>query len=190
MFEWIDIKTLLTIAHLFGVALGVGGAFASDGIFLKSIKDQRITKTELGFIVFGSTMVWTGLFLLILSGLGLFLLDPTYYLASSKFLAKMTIVLILTINGIIFHISHIPRFLRHVDEFFHSSDEFMRKRWLILSSGALSLISWGFALVLGVFSSVPYSYITIMAFYIGVLVISILIALALKKRILPDHRKH
>jgi hypothetical protein len=168
MIEGMDTKTLLIIAHLFGVALGAGGAFASDGIFLKSIKDQRISKTEMGFIVFGSAMVWVGL----------------------KFLAKMTVVFILIVNGIVFHISHIPRFFRHVDQFFHSSDEFMRKRWLILSSGAVSIVSWSYALILGALPSVHYSYTTIMLVYILLVLGSVGIALSLKKRVLPDHRGH
>lgn len=187
---FVDIKTLLLITHIFGVAFGVGGAFASDVIFLKSIKDGRITKTEMGFIVLGSSMVWIGLVILVLSGIGLFLLNPEGYLASSKFMAKMTIVVILTVNGFIFHISHIPRFLRHVDQFFHSSDEFMRNRPFIIVSGALSLISWSAALVLGVFKSVPLSYTTIMGIYLLVVIIAISIGFFLKRKILPDHRGH
>ena len=45
--EWdfINVKTLFLIAHLFGLALGAGGAFISDILFLKSVKDRKITKT-------------------------------------------------------------------------------------------------------------------------------------------------
>ena len=88
-----EIKVIWTILHLLGVAIGAGGAFASDFIFFQSIKDKKITETEMGFIENSSKMVWLGLFILVASGLGLFMLNPDQYLSSSKFITKMIIVL-------------------------------------------------------------------------------------------------
>ena len=54
MFDFIEIKTVYTILHLFGIAIGAGGAFASDLIFFKSIKDGKLSNTEFGFMEMGS----------------------------------------------------------------------------------------------------------------------------------------
>ena len=145
-----------------------------------------ITHTEISFLRACGTLVWIGLFILIVSGTGIFFLDMEKYLNSNKFLAKMTIVTILMINGVIFHIVHIPRLLRHAGQHFPSSDEFMHKRPLLLISGAVSVVSWSWALVLGMMKYVPYAYGTIMLVYIGVLGAAIIAALLLKNKLLPS----
>jgi hypothetical protein len=187
--EHIDIKTILTIIHLFGVAIGAGGAYATDVMFFKSVRDERISKTEMGFLTLGSSMTIIGLILLIVSGVGLFSLNTALYLTSSKFLAKMTIVCILIINGIIFHKSHMPRLLRHLGHHLPSSDEFIRRRTFFLTSGVISVASWSFALVLGALRSVPYSYTTIMLTYLFIVFIGVLFVFLIKNHILPHHKQ-
>ena len=188
MFEFIDTKTLLVVLHLIGVAIGAGGAYMSDAMFTMSVRDEKISRTEFRFLKLGSEMVWIGLVLLIFSGLGLFMQDPGFYLNSTKFLAKMSIVFLLTLNGVIFHIFHIPRIHRHRDEHFPSSDEFERKKGLMLTSGAISITSWTFALILGALSTVPYPYISIMLFYAGVLVIAGILVNSMKNIIIPSRK--
>ena len=180
----IDFNTGLVIIHIFGVAVGAGGAYVSDLMFLASIQDEKITKKEVSFLRIASFMTWAGLFLLIVSGLGLFAQDIAKYSESTKFLSKMTIVLFLTINGIFFHLSHIPRLVRHVGEHFPSSDEFSRKRPYLLVSGAVSFVSWSFALVLGVLSGLPYTYWTIMIVYFVVIAFAVLGAYILERFVL------
>lgn len=178
-----ELKLILTIFHLLGVALGAGGAYMSDVMFFSSAKDGRISRTELRFLTLGSIMVWTGLAILLLSGLGLFSLDLERYLASSKFQAKATIVLIIFLNGLVFHFSHLDRLKRHTDEHFPSSDEFMRKRPILLASGAISFVSWTSALVLGAIPGLPYSYGLIMAGYLTVVALAIASALFLFRKV-------
>ena len=187
--DFIDLRTFLIILHLFGVALGAGGAYMSDGMFFSSIKDEKFSKTELRFLKLGSKFVWIGLLLLVLSGIGLFLTDPVKYMESTKFLSKMSIVAIIIANGIFFHLSHIPHLSRHEDTHFPSSDEFGRKRGLLLASGVVSMVSWSFALVLGALKSVPYPYWIIMLVYLGVVSIGVALSQLLKGYILPDHVK-
>src|SRR3989344_1355356 len=142
-----DFKLVYTIVHLIGVALGAGGAYMSDFIFMQSIKDRKITDTEYKFMSLGSRAVWTGLFLFIFSGVGLFLLivsgiglfslDSETYLNSSKFQTKMAIVAILTLNGFYFVFAHIPLIKRHRDAHYPSSDEFRRKSVWMMFSGVV-----------------------------------------------------
>lgn len=180
-----DIKTLFLILHIFGAVIGAGSAFFSDLLFLKSVRDGIISKTEIGFLRLGSMAVWIGLLLLLVSGAGLFFLDVDKYLTSNKFLAKMTVVAILITNGILFHTVHLSRIVRHADQHFPSSDEFMRKSSLLLISGAISVVSWSTAITLGVMKNVPYSYGTIMFWYALALGGAIISALLLKRKLLP-----
>lgn len=187
--EIIDLKTLYTIGHLLGVALGAGGAFMSDAMFIKSARDKRFSRTEIGFLKLGSTLVWIGVGVLVASGAAIFSLDPEGYLASSKFLAKMTIVGIIVLNGLVFHFWHLPLIHRHKDIHFATSDEFVRKRIWVLVSGGISGFSWTAAIILGALRSLPYSYGTLMGIYFAGLVLSIGTAIALRNHILPRHHR-
>lgn len=178
-----ELKLILTILHLLGVALGAGGAYMSDLMFFSSARDSRISQTELRFLTLGSIMVWLGLSILFLSGLGLFSLDSAKYLASTKFQAKATIVFIIFLNGLVFHFSHLDRIKRHTDEHFPSSDEFMRKRPILLASGAVSFVSWTSALILGAIPGLPYSYSQIMGGYLVIIALAVSVALFVFRKV-------
>ncbi len=183
-----DVKTLLTLAHLLGVAVGAGGAFASDAMFLASVRDGRLSATELRFLKLGSRMVWAGLALLAASGTGLFLTDPPYYLASSKFLAKMTVVAVITANGLVFHAVHIPRLLTHSGRGPAIREMLARHKTLLLAGGAISGVSWLSALTLGALRAVPLPYASIMGVYLLLLACAVATALLLRDRIIPRRR--
>ncbi len=184
-----ELYNLLIIIHLFGIALGAGGAFASDMIFLTSVKDKSISSTEFTFIKLASRIVWSGLAILVLSGIMLFSLDPSRLGSSSKFQAKMTIVSVIIINGIIFHAFHIPRIKRHQNEHFPSSDEFVRHRTLLTASGALSVTSWFSALLLGGWRSFPFSYTETIVVYGAVALSAMGIAFLIRHKVVPHHKE-
>lgn len=166
------------------MVIGGGWAFAGDLIFLSSVKDRKISPTEIRFLRLGSKMVWIGLLIIVVSGIFIFFTDTDKYLHSTKFLAKMTIVGIIILNGFVFHISHLPRLYRHVNLHFSSSDEFKKHAPLLVSSGAVSIVSWTSAITLGAMRSIPYSYLTIMGVYFIFIISAIMISLVLKNKIL------
>lgn len=184
MIAHIDTQTFFVILHLFGVAIGAGGAYLSDMMFFSSVKDKIISHTEMRFLTIGSRAVWIGLALLVLSGTGLFLSDMQGYMQSAKFLAKMSIVGIIILNGIIFHMSHLPRMKRHTGHHFPSSDEFVRHRPLLAASGAVSIVSWTSAIILGGLRSVPYTYADIMTVYGALIVCTSIVAVIVVRRII------
>ena len=65
-------------------------------------------------------------------------------------------------------------------------DEFMHKQPLLLISGAVSVVSWSSAIVLGMTKHLPYAYGVITLVYIGVLGAAIIAALLLKNKLLPS----
>lgn len=182
-------KTLWLIVHLFGVVIGAGGAFASDAMFFKSIRDHKITHVELSFLRVGSAMVWTGLAILLISGSALFLTNPAGYLSSSKFIAKMVIVLVIILNGLVFHFAHFKLMDRHAGHHFPSSDEFARKRKWILISGVISVVSWVSAIILGSLHSIDAPAAGILSGYALILIFGIANAMLFKNKILPAHKQ-
>ena len=183
-----ELSNLFTVFHLLGVMLGAGGALASDSMFLKSLKDLKVSKTEMSFLQMGSAMVWIGLIILVISGYLLFSLEPDRYLNSDKFLAKMTIVAVILLNGLFLHISLIPRLRRHIGGHLPSSDEFMRKRPYLFTSGAISLVSWLSALTLGALHKVPWTYGEITGIYLLTLLTAVLVANIIGRRLISQTR--
>lgn len=178
--EFLQLKTIYLIAHIFGAILGAGGAFIGDTMFLSSIKDGHINKDELRFMKLGGRMVWFGLFILVVSGIFLVMTNPGHYLSSSKFLAKVTIVIVIIINGLIFHLIHFPHIRGHIGLKFNESPTFIKRVPYLLVSGGVSVVSWISTVILGMLRGVPYSYTDIMSLYIFVVLISITGALFLK----------
>lgn len=183
MDNFFDLKTILTISHLVGVVFGAGGAAASDLMFFSCIKDHRISKTEARFLRLGSAMTWGGLAILILSGIGLFLTDPTHYMASAKFISKMLIVAIITVNGALFHFDHIPWLHKHIDIPLRTAEQFTRRAPRLIISGAVSVTGWMAALVLGSLRAVPLTVSQVMIGYGVILLIAITIGLSMQNRI-------
>lgn len=172
-----DIKTVATIAHVFSAVCAMGAALASDVLFNFYRTDKKLSYMELRTLATLSRFVWYGLIAIIISGVAIFLSDPAYYLASSKFLAKMTIVGILIVNGFI-----IDRFIWHHlshTEFLVSKKEKTVRRAAFIC-GTISVISWTSVLSLGVLDSVRFSYGAIMGVYGSTIFIGALAALIIE----------
>lgn len=162
----LGIRDFYLLLHIFGAIIGAGGAYVSDIIFLSSVKDKVISKTELRFMKIGSIFVWTGLVILIITGLLIFSTNTSLYLDSSKFLIKVFIVFVILLNGLVFHLVHLPRIDRHVDHHYPSSDEFSRKKKLLVASGVVSVTSWTLTVILGSLPSIPFSFLEALSYYI------------------------
>ncbi|MEK7613678.1 MAG: hypothetical protein AAB439_02270 [Patescibacteria group bacterium] len=186
--SFVEPKTVFLILHLVGLALGVGGALISDAMFFKAIKDKRIIKTEMEFLRLGSWSVGLGLMLLVFSGLGMFMLDHERYLASSKFLAKMSVVAILIVNGVVLHQLQIPYLMKITEKHSSTLAAFSKTRTWFIVGGVVSIVSWLSALTLGAFRSIPWSYGNIMMVYLAVLALGLVVAYVLRDVLFPPQK--
>lgn len=169
----------LVILHIIGVSLGVGGATISDFLFFKTIKDGRIERTEFDLLKMASSVVWIGLTLLAFSGVGLLLFERLVphghesLVYSAPFLAKMTIVLVIFLNGLVMHWKVFPICESSLDRPLAGS-EFIKKRAVAFSTGAISIVSWYSALILGVWRTLEASYLEIMGVYLLILLAALI----------------
>ncbi|HEX9664495.1 MAG TPA: hypothetical protein VGA49_01595 [Patescibacteria group bacterium] len=169
--------TFLIISHLIGTALGVGGATASDFLFFKSIKDRQIDRTEFGFLKIVSNLVWAGFLILVFSGFGFLLLYRLQLPALApdswqRFWAKMTVVMIIFLNGLVMHWKVFPLFEEHIDKKLITPD-FIKKAPIVFTTGAISIISWYSGLILGAWRELTLSYLEIIFLYGVILAIGI-----------------
>ncbi len=183
-------QSYITLLHLLGFALGVGGATISDVLFLRFLKDFKITKEESDVLKLMSQIVWFGLLLVIISGIGLFIPQAATLLASAKFLTKIIIIGIIILNGFLLNLFITPKLL----SISWKTSGVDVKRTINLShiafaSGAISFVSWYTVFFLGFAKNVPFSFSQLIAFYGIALVIGIVGSQIFRKIFLSKNKE-
>ena len=145
------IKTGLLLLHLLGLVLGLGTATLLDLFIARILYAGRFSKEEFEFICFAAGFVFAGILLLWISGLSFLLYyyfeNPTG-LENPKVWAKISIVAMLSLNGLYIHKQVLPELRRNAGfSIFHGTSKV--KRSMMLVSGAVSLVSWYAPLVIG-----------------------------------------
>ncbi len=183
--------SLLTL-HLIGLALGLGAASFADYSFIKAVKmGDRITPETVNSMRSISQVVWTGIGILCLSGIGLFFMKPAAYLASSGFLAKMLFVGVLVINGMFLNFYVTARLTTfNFSEIYAIRDAAWKARKLSFIFGAISTLTWYAVLLTAQFKSVvKFAFIEYVFIYLSVLVLAIFLALLLEHKLHGRHVK-
>ena len=183
-YEWINIFMVFVMLHILGTAIGAGAAFTGDFIFLNACRNKIITLDQVRILNLIGLFVWLGLFILLVSGIGLYFERPDIYWHSGKFWAKMTIVGILSVNGLFFLLMHRPLMEKASGKKFSASLDLIKKRNLIAVSGAISVVSWSFAIILGVLGRTPFSYFQFMAFYTATLFVALIFSFFITRKLL------
>jgi len=170
-----EYKFLILIFHNIGFALGLGGAVLTDFFFFKFFKDLRISEDESKTMSMVSEVIWFGLALLVVSGIGLYLPEMVRLNESSKFLVKVIVVGVIIINGIFLNLKISPQLVNisYGVKHNHKSGELRGFRKLAFALGAVSITSWFSAFLLGMFRSVPLAFIDLLSIYLIVLGIAI-----------------
>lgn len=179
------------VLHLIGLALGLGAATVTDYSLWRTLKKaDRITPETVQWIRSFSTLVWWGIVLLSLSGIGLFLGDPQKYLHSNGFLAKMIIVTVLVLNGIALNAYATARLTT-----FNFSQKYLRRdaawkvRKLSFVFGAVSVTSWYGALLMAVMKeTVRLSLVVYLSLYAASLIAALIGSLALEAIMFRHYR--
>ncbi len=176
-------KPVITIIHVLSAIVGMGSALASDFLFNLYARDKSLNKTEIRTLQFLSDIVWIGVVVIILSGVGLYFSDPQKYIHSSKFISKMGVMCVLLLNGIM-----LSKFISP-----HLSERGLLKniskktlRQYAFMGGGISVYSWVVVCSLGVLDSIPIHHFDFFVYYLSVLGFVILGALFVENRLFPN----
>lgn len=172
------VNNILVIIHLIGLALGVGGATASDFFFFKSIRDKKITTSEFSFLHAASRLVWAGLIILFLSGVGFIVMNQLQFpgsalLYTEKMKVKLMIVGLIFLNGLIMHLFFFPFMKKHRDKEFAEGD-FLHWAPIVSTQGAISVVSWYSALVIGGWRRLDLDFGQLLSIYLFLLAVAII----------------
>lgn len=172
-FSLLDARQVFSSFHLIGLALGLGGATITDILFSRALHRLRVNEKELEILKLLSKVIWVGLALIAISGFLLFISNPTQYLQSQGFFAKMSIVLILIINGLVLNFIITPR----IHNVFNSNPSHDEARRIAFGTGAISITSWYGSLFIAMLKSqLALSYFGFMGAYFAVLILAIIIS--------------
>lgn len=151
-----SLNTILVAAHLLGLVFGLGGVAATDMIsaYAMHFKPEMLPKA-VGVFKIISFMVWIGIFLLVVSGAGLWYTSRELYganLSSWQFYLKLALTALAIINGLFLNVVVTPAFEGAVAlPDFQKTKEFRKAMILGFLSGGLSFVCWWGAFALGIY---------------------------------------
>jgi hypothetical protein len=161
---------IVLIAHLFGLAFGMGGASTIDSIFLVASRRGRVTRELVEVVHAAAALVAGAMVLLVVSGTAFFAVGAE---STPKFWAKMVIVGIACLNGLAAHRLVFPL----IEAGAASGTGRLRLRpWdarLAAASAAVSGVSWSGALVLGAWHGLKVGMVPILVVYAGAVVAAV-----------------
>jgi hypothetical protein len=167
--------TFVKIFHLVGLIMGLGGAILLDFTILTRGIIRPVSKFTIHQTELLSRIVSAGLVILWGTGAGLIwlnLADKPEYLTNQKLWAKMAIVMVLTLNGVVIHNRVLPFLKAQVGR--RLFDDISIKQLALLTAiGTISFTSWVAPFVLGKASELNYvtPMATILFYYLAAVTI-------------------
>ena len=147
----VRVLTLLVGLHLVGLCFGLGGATMLDFWILRWMRWGGLPPEIARIFLFVSKVCTVGIVLLWLSGLGflaVYAAESPEKFQNPKLWAKITVVVVLTLNGLLIHGAILPGILRDVGRPMLDGISGARTG-IFLVSGAVSGVSWYAAFALG-----------------------------------------
>lgn len=149
----------LTI-HFLGFIVGLGGTLIVDTMFSHFMRNFSISARESVIMHLISQMIILGLFLLILSGVALYLIDYKAFTENSRFIIKMIVVVVIIVNGGVLNLYLTPK----MKDISIKEDQQKHSTLIKISFalGAISIVSWLSAFLLAMLKDLfdlPLSYL-------------------------------
>ena len=174
----LHLKTFMIMTHLLGLTIGLGGAAILDIVLCRlALRGRAIQQTDADVIHVIAQLVSFALVALWISGIGFLIQywnETPELLANPKLYAKIAIVVVLTINGMVLHARVLPLLYRNIGRPLFDGLR-AKEQFLMIACGAISVMSWYTPFLLGIARElnrvVPAS--TILAVYAGLVVMAI-----------------
>jgi hypothetical protein len=163
------LHTLALVGHIVGVAFGVGGATATDMVFVRCLRLRHIDKTLATVLELASKLVTAGLVLLTVSGI---VLIRTGTHTSERFWAKMVVVIVVAANGACAHWFTFPRLSQAMREGeVRLTVPFLNS---LSVAAAVSGVSWYSATILGTWKTTDLHLFQFLGIYVAVLALAVI----------------
>ena len=176
-----DAHTGFIIIHLIGMAFGVGGVTISHFFLHHVIGEPATAQVYVRMLPKFSLLIWFGVYLLGMSGVGIFLEQPEVYASSGKFLAKMVMVTVLLASGLYLSGPVTKKVLAlSPRDWSEQSERFSHAMKTAIPGGVISIVSWYGALMLGAVGPKDWSMGQILSLYFYIMFIGIMVGFLAK----------
>lgn len=159
------LNTFLVFLHLLATCIAVGILLIQD-FALARTHGRPLSRSEIADLQLSASRVCNALIVLWITGLAIVLngyLGHPDYVLNEKLWVKITVVFILTLNGVVLHYYAFPRITTGEG----ISNLKLTEKTLVALSGSVSTTSWLFACYLGIARSWSFStsYASMMLIY-------------------------
>jgi hypothetical protein len=159
-------------AHLLGLAMGLGGTLVIDIMFSHFMRKYTISKRESVIMHLVSQMIILGLFLLLLSGAALALIDLEAFLDNPRFIMKMIAVLVVMMNGAALNLYLTPQ-MKKISLKEEDRGRYEKLVKISFALGAISIVSWVSAFLLAMLKDLfDMPLTTLLTGYVALLVLA------------------
>lgn len=172
----LEYKSAIVILHALAAALGMGTVLVTDVFFMKFLKDYKISQSESDILDTLSQIVWFALGMLILTGIALYIPAASEYLMKTKFVAKLFIVGVITVNGVLLNLLVAPKLVKisFGEESVDHPGELHHLRKMAFAFGGVSIVSWLSVFILGSLRSLPLSVGAILGIYVALVLAAVI----------------
>jgi uncharacterized membrane protein len=172
----LEYKTVIVILHALSAALGMGTVMVTDVFFMKFLKDYRISESESEILDTLSQVVWFALGMLILTGAALYIPSSAELLLKTKFIAKVVIVGVVVVNGVLLNLLVAPKLIKisFGEESIDGPDQLHNLRRFAFAFGGVSIVSWLCTFILGSIRSIPLSVGAILGIYLAIIIVTVI----------------
>lgn len=178
-------RYLMSIVYSLGFSLGLGSIATSYFLLYRFLKDFKITKKEKEVFQYTTQIVWLGIMMLLVSGIGLFIIGPftPLYIFHTILLGVLVITETIITLFIIPHLSKISSKRKSI------IDKLYSWRKLTFSVSAASISTWILLFVINHFYITNMSIPEYLFLYTGILILSIMASQILESKMFDEREK-
>lgn len=178
-------KALVVIIYALATSLGLGVAIITEMLFIRFLKDSRISKEESSTMHLLHQTIWLALGIMAVSNYAIYLTDPSALITSSKFLAKIFVLTILIVANLVYDLFVSSRLVEiFADERTSRETAIHYLKRMPFIFGPISLSSWLLISIFEMIKSFQMSIPQFLTLYLVVLVTAIFAGTQLGKRVL------
>ncbi len=179
---------VLLVFYALAMAIGLGASTLTDISFFRFLKDGEISEWEFGVLRLFSEVIWFSLAIIILTGLGIFFGDIGRYAYSGEFLLKTVIIGVIVANGAALNLYVMPRILLSAKSEDRGNEPGRAVRKISFALGAISLVSWFSAFILG-YIYLPLADVPrMLLIYVSLILSAVIVSQIIESRFVPAKR--
>ncbi len=164
-----EFRNFSVFLHALSAGIGLGIVIVVDYLFFNFLKDKEIDEREKEIMEYLSDLIWFLMGIIFVSGFFIYFSDMEKYHSSTKFMVKMFIFTVITINGLILNTFISPK-LSEINFAKYNKYSLMAS-----SMGIISFVSWFLAFLLGRLKSIPLTFLEGVFIYFIIILISLIL---------------